>query len=802
MALKILAVLLVFMTVVTAQTVTVVDGSTGRGIPAVAIVSENPRAATTTDSLGRAEISAFHGADRVTFTHVSYQTRVLSHVALERLQIVGLTQKVIALTEVVVSSGLFRDDLRTIPYTADVVRKEQASFANSRTSADLLELAGPVFVQKSQLAGGSPMIRGFAANRVLLVVDGVRMNTAIFRSGNVQNVISLDASAVQNVEVISGPGAVFYGSDAIGGVMDFSTQRPGFSHAGVDLRGEAFVRTSSAEGERSAHGTIIVELPTFGSVTSFTHSRFGDLRAGANGEPSFLRPVYQAGINGVDSQVVNPDPSVQSPSAFSQTAFMQKVRFNPGATWDLEYSFHYSTTTDAPRYDRLTLDANADGLLDYAEWYYGPQTWIMNRLAIGRSGTTFWMDHMRVLAAVQIFEESRHDRRRGSLFRRDQTETVEAVSFQMDIRKAVAEGTLASYGAEFVNNEVGSRAGRIRIDQGAVEPMATRYPDGATWRNIGLYAKLHHSISPRLYVDGGVRLTFHALEAAFDTTQFPLPFTRSEIRGQAVTGGAGMMFMPNGSLRLHAHASSGFRSPNIDDVGKIFESEPGSVVVPNPGLGPEYAYTLEAGVAGVVAERVRVDATIFWTFLDDAHARRPFVFDGRDSIPYDGVLSRVQAVQNAASASVSGVQAGIRLELGDGWVVRSTFSYQRGTEREGDDQPGFPLRHVAPPFGVTTLSYVWGRWHVEGSLRYNAAMRFEDLALSERNDPWSYARDAMGRPHVPGWTVLDLRASVRVGSVVTVQAAAENLTDVLYRPYSSGISAPGRNLMIAIKAAF
>lgn len=802
MALKVLSAMLTLTTFLSAQTVTVVDELTGRGIPSVAIVSENPPAATTTDSLGRAGISAFRGAERVTFTHVSYQTVTFSHAALESLRVVVMREKTIAMTEVVVSSGLFREDLRKIPYTVNVVGKADVSFANPGTSADLLELAGPVFMQKSQLAGGSPMIRGFAANRVLLVVDGVRMNTAIFRSGNVQNVLSVDAPAVQQAEVIAGPGAVFYGSDAIGGVMDFTTLRPGFSQSGTDLRGNAFFRTSSAKGERTAHGTIVVELPTFGSVTSFTHTRFGDLRTGTKGDRAFLRPVYQSVIGGVDAQVVNPNPRIQTPSGYSQTAFMQKLRFSPGPGWDLEYSFHSATTSDAPRYDRLTLDANDDGLLDYAQWYYGPQIWIMNRFALGRSGKTSWMDHVRVLAAVQHFEESRHDRRRGGSSRRDQTETVEAISFSVDFRKAVTGAGILSYGAEWVGNTVGSRALRVRMDNGATEPTATRYPDGSTWSNLGFYAKLQYSLSPRLHLDGGIRLTFHALEAEFDTSQFPLPFTRAELRGRAVTGGAGLVFESNPSLRLHVYASSGFRAPNIDDVGKIFESEPGSVVVPNAALGPEYAYTLEAGVAGVVAERVRLDATVFWTYLDEAHARRPFTYDGRDSIMYDGVLSRVQAIQNVASAVVWGVSAGLHLNLGEEWLVRGLVSYQRGTEREGDGQPDLPLRHAAPLFGFTSVSYIRGSWHFEASLRFNAPMRFEDLALSERNDPFPYARDAEGRPHVPGWTVLDLRASVRLGKVVTMQVAGENLTDVLYRPYSSGISAPGRSLMVAVKVAF
>ena len=118
---------------------------------------------------------------------------------------------------------------KDIPQKIVSINAQSIAFGNSQTSADLLQQSGQVFVQKSQLGGGSPMIRGFATNRVLLSVDGVRMNNAIFRGGNVQNVLSIDPFSIKNTEIIFGPGSVIYGSDAIGGVMNFYTKAPRFS---------------------------------------------------------------------------------------------------------------------------------------------------------------------------------------------------------------------------------------------------------------------------------------------------------------------------------------------------------------------------------------------------------------------------------------------------------------------------------------------------------------------------------------------------------------------------------------------
>src|SRR5688572_16162673 len=144
-----------------------------------------------------------------------------------RAQIDSIDEK--TLEGVVVSVNKWEQKLNEVPNKIVKISKSEILRNNPQTSADLLGQSGTVFIQKSQLGGGSPMIRGFATNRVLLVFDGVRMNNAIYRSGNLQNIISIDALSTQTAEVIFGPGSLIYGSDAIGGVMDFHTLEPRFS---------------------------------------------------------------------------------------------------------------------------------------------------------------------------------------------------------------------------------------------------------------------------------------------------------------------------------------------------------------------------------------------------------------------------------------------------------------------------------------------------------------------------------------------------------------------------------------------
>lgn len=161
------------------------------------------------------------------------------------------------LGEVIVSVNKWEQKINEVPNKITKINKLDILRNNPQTAADLLSQTGAVFVQKSQLGGGSPMIRGFATNRVLLVLDGVRMNNAIYRSGNLQNVISIDALSTETAEVIFGPGSLIYGSDAIGGVMDFHTLNAKFSASEKMLvKGSVLGRYSTANKENTIHADV------------------------------------------------------------------------------------------------------------------------------------------------------------------------------------------------------------------------------------------------------------------------------------------------------------------------------------------------------------------------------------------------------------------------------------------------------------------------------------------------------------------------------------------------------------------
>jgi len=779
------------------QIVTITDGANHQPIELATISSESPSANTITNSKGQANISDFKDSQVIEIRMLGYRTEIFSY---EQLKSAAFTIKLtpgITMDEVVVSASRWNQRSRNIPTKITSIASKTVILQNLQTAADLLGASGKVFIQKSQQGGGSPMIRGFATNRLLYVVDGVRMNTAIFRSGNIQNVISLDPFATEKTEVFFGPGSVIYGSDAIGGVMSFQTLTPQMSLNDEPLiKGSAVTRYSSANNEKTAHFDVNVGWKKWASVTSFSSYDFGDLRMGSHGPEEYLRPFYVQRIDSVDRVITNDDQQIQRPTAYTQMNIMQKIRYKPDGKWDFQYGFHYSTTSDYARYDRHIRYKN--GLPRYGEWYYGPQKWMMNNLSISHTGKTSVYDMMTIRLAQQSFEESRIDRDINKNDRHTRVEEVQAYSLNIDLNKTFGNRHKLFYGIEGVINDVTSTGIDEDISTGISVPGPSRYPQ-SVWASYGAYLNYQYKISEKFALQSGIRYNQYKLDATFDDTFYPFPYSEMNMNDGALTGSLGAIYHPTNDWAISLNASTGFRSPNVDDAGKVFDSEPGNVVVPNPDLKAEYAYNIEMGIAKIFGDIVKIDLTGYYTLLDDAMVRRDYNLNGMDSIMYDGEMSKVQAIQNAARAYVYGIQAGLEVKLPYGFGFTSDFNFQKG-EEELDDASTSPSRHAAPVFGTSKITYAAEKLNMQLYAIYSGAKTYEELPVEEQGKTEIYAIDSDGNPWSPSWYTLNFKALYQITDNFSVSAGLENITDQRYRPYSSGIVAPGRNFIISLRA--
>jgi hemoglobin/transferrin/lactoferrin receptor protein len=427
--------------------------------------------------------------------------------------------------------------------------------------------------------------------------------------------------------------------------------------------------------------------------------------------------------------------------------------------------------------------------------------WRMHNVRATHFKKTGIYDRMRLTMGYQAYEEARIDRTRNNNNRNKQVEQVGAININIDASKQAGKGEFF-YGAEFIHNKVHSFGERTNISNNAVSAYVSRYPDGSKWRTAGAYVSYKYNHSQKLTLLGGLRYSYNSLDATFNKTFINFPYEDAKLRDGALTGNAGLVFRPTDTWQLNANIATGYRMPNVDDIGKLFESVPGNITVPNPNLTPEYAWNFEAGIVKTISGKLRAELTGFYTILDNAIVRRPTTFNGEDSIVFDGVLSRVEALQNVARATVKGIQLSAEYFFTKSLSARTYANWTSGKETDDVKNEQVPLRHAPPFYGSTFIRFSRSKMNVEGYVMYNSKIDNKDLAPSEKSKTDIYAVDDNGMPYSPGWYTLNLKASYQVIKNLTVTAGLENITNQRYRPYSSGIVAAGSNVIVALRASF
>jgi hemoglobin/transferrin/lactoferrin receptor protein len=785
------------------QEVKVLDKDTREPLAHVAIYNKDNSKVALTDFDGVFDANDFNENETIYLKHLGYEPSQTTKNKLSKQGFkIYLVIRPEQLEEVVMSVSKWEQQKKDIPNKIVSIDARSIAFGTPQTSADLLQQSGKIFVQKSQLGGGSPMIRGFATNRLVLSVDGVRMNNAIFRGGNLQNVISIDPFTIRNTEIIFGPGSVIYGSDAIGGVMNFYTKAPVLSqNDSLLVFGGADYRFSSANNENTVHAEVHVGKDKWGSYTSVSRNVFGDLKMGSHGPDSYLRTNYVRRVDGQDLLVANPNPEKQVGSGYDQINLNQKLLYRPNANWSAQMGLYFSETSDYGRYDRLIRPTSDGNGLRSADWYYGPQRWFMSNIQVTKQGNGQFYDRVRLTAAYQNFQESRNNRDfQGSILNTTK-EYVDAINLNVDFENKKIGDFRLYYGTEYIYNKVHSQGTDKNIVTDAIVAAPTRYPNGSTWKSLAGYINGEYRAKPNFTWLSGLRYSHVWVDALFDRNFFDFPFESADLSTGALTGSLGFSWFPKRDLQVTFNGSTGFRAPNIDDIGKIFDSEPGSVVVPNPDLEPEYAYNAEVGIQKNFNDKLVLKGAAYYTYLVDALVRRDFSFNGLDQIEYGGEPSNVQAIQNAAKAYVYGFEFGLDTYLDQHWSLTANITITEGIEEE-EDGTDSPARHAAPTFGDFHVLWKGQKLKLDLFLNYNGEIAASDLALSERSKDYIYAQDSNGNPFSPSWYTLNFRSQYDLTNRLKFIFHWENMTDQRYRTYSSGIVAPGSNLILGASLTF
>ena len=816
--LRIALLLLLVCSTLSAQELTVMD-ELGSPVRDVYLVNKDTSTFSFTDKNGLVNLRYFLNTDMITISHSGFLT-----ISKKKEELFVQGNKLIlmfdpeALGEVVLLTRIDDENLKTTAERRVILHSKEIERLNTQTSAELLEKRAGINVQKSQMGGGSPVIRGFEANRILLVVDGVRLNNAIYRGGHLQNIISIDNTTLDQVDIIFGPGSSEYGSDGLGGVIHLKTKRPKFTEK-PQINHAYMTRFASANKGISRHYDMQYTGQDFALFTSLTHSDFDDLLMGSrrsHGQEDWGK-VYHYIEDG--EQVENPNPNLQKNTGYSQTDFMQKVILRLHPKWTFTGNIQYSNSSDIPRFDKLndynsySYDNENDQTiyygLKYKLWNYGPQKRYFYSLQIDHSLHTRLADSVQFIFAYQDVFESRHVQRfdpNNDLELVDRYENVDVYSININLRKKALR-----YGLEYYYNSVHSKAFKTNYDDNDPESqpyIQTRYPNGgSSMSSIAGFATYSKNFTEQLRLNTGIRYTQNQLHAIFhsDPREWALPYDKLAYKYSALTGNISLAFHPDDSWKIATIASTGFHAPNIDDTGKLFYK--GSILtIPNFNLEPEHARTLELNITKNLNNRLLFNVNTYYTFIEDAIMRVNTNLNFL--INQDDFFTEVKTNENMDNAEIYGTTASASLRIAGNYTLETDYTLIKG--RNIDNQ--LPFTHIPPSFGKTAFYADFDSWRASFFIMYNGRKAIEEYDLASGTDneeesplEWdlteegNWIEDYQGTPL---WYTLNLSAMYRLSDSFTAQMAIENIMDQHYKTFASGLSAPGRNFIVTLRARF
>jgi hemoglobin/transferrin/lactoferrin receptor protein len=807
-----------FSTLSFAQQITVKDEITNENLPDVVIFNENKSQSIITDLDGVVDLSLFSSDENIYFQLLGYSTLKILKIEVLNGTTIYLQSESQNLEEVILSVARSESNVNQIAEKVSVIKSEDLFLSSPASGAELLELSPGVRVQKSQGGGGSPIIRGFEANRVLIVVDGVRMNNAIYRSGHLQNSITIDPNNIERAEVIFGSSSVGYGSDALGGVIHYYTKSP-------ILKDSEKIKSSFTSNYTSANQGLSNNFITnyssenWGSITSISISKFGDIKMGENREHGFktwgLTPLYSENsrYSYYSQPSSNSNENIQKNTGYSQVDLFQKFLVKIGDTNLLSINIQFSESSDIDRFDQLSITKGNS--LKFSEWYYGPQ----KRLLISPSLKIFpnrkFMKKGVITFGFQKINESRIKRKFNSFNRSHQIENLKVFSLNGDFDTSFNNDHSISYGIESTYNYNYSKAydqiieiqGNQVTGLGNKFAIPTRYPsDGSSYTSFASYVNWSWNMSEFFTFNIGTRLTFTGLKASWnDIISVNPQLSEVNLNSKALTTTVSIKLRPSKRVQINTVLSSGFRNPNIDDIGKIRENN-GLLVVPNTFLKPEYAYNLDLGIDfRSLNNKNYISLRGFSTIISRHIGRDEFVVFSDITTPdlstviYNGEEVTTISNKNLGNRFIHGFSI-------DGFTKMTNslkFDYSI-TYTKGDDNDNYgPLPSISPLFGSFALSYSKKGVNLKAIYKFAEAKNPGEYSFGGEDglDETPFIINSEGLLSylgTPKWSDLSIFGSKNISSSVTLRLGLTNVFDSHYRTFASGISAPGRSFQLGL----
>lgn len=633
-----------------------------------------------------------------------------------------------------------------------IVTRAELGEAAMQTPMDALHGEVGTFVQQTTPGQGVVIVRGLKGSEVLHLVDGFRLNNAIFRNSPNQYIALVDGQSLDRIEVVRGPSSTLYGGDAMGGVVQMLTPALRYSDAGWDWSGG--LRAIAASADDSLIGRA--EVAGGGERVAFslgaTSQEVNDLRVGGGD----VRP--QSGLTARSGDF--------------------KVGVKPAEGHEFVLSVQYAEQPRTPRHDALVPGFGQTNP-ENAVFFFEPQQRRFAQLLWRIDAANALFDSGELRVGRQTIVDDRRTRAFGTLNEEVERNRDATTGFVGQFGKQIGEYHHLSYGVEVYRDTVNSSRTRTNINTGATSVRAPRFPDGSWMKSLALYVADDWRVG-RFDLNAGLRYS------RFDVKipeSVDVPGVRLD--PDDLTGNIGVSIELTEPLRFVANLGRGFRAPNIFDLG-IFGVRPGNrYSEPNPNLTPESVISFDAGFK-YGGERMSGELIAFRSSYQD---KITSVLTGEVR---DGAL--VVQNRNITRQDLWGVEAGARYRLPEPDVeLYATATYTRGDERsEGLE---FPADRIPPLYGK-----LGARWKANDRLGLEAYAFY--ASAQDRLSPRDAVDPRINPNGTGGWATLNLRADWRIFDGLGIAVRAENLADKRYREHGSGLDEPGRNVIVSLDYRF
>jgi outer membrane receptor protein involved in Fe transport len=696
-------------------------------------------AETTTTDAGsfRFPETSMSEASRIRFVRAGYaMTTVPVASELEIRMIRVVVDERVAVTALRRERPLF-----DTPQSVSIVTDSDITDRIATSAADALERVTGVQVQRTDLGGGSPYLRGLVGNQILILVDGIRLNNSTFRLGPNQYLNTVDPFGVERIEVIRGPASSLYGSDGLGGVVNVLTGSPAPEPSGQFKVGFDTASDAPLLAARLTEGSDRLRLSAGLSAVDYD-----ELEAGSG-------------------------TGVQSPTGYERRAADLKASIDLGSHGSLTMAAQYFQAEDVPRFDRI--DAGKD--LDFR---FDPQRRILGYVRYKRefdgartpslSGTLSWMEQTE---GRNILRSDASTERR---------ERDEAATFGLGLQLTWPERKRLEWiaGLDLYRDDVASKRTEFDLTSGERQVQRGRFPDGATYSSSAVFAQTTVHAGPRLDFFLGSRYSFFDADAYLDDLQF-----RYETEFDDLTGSANFLLKLTPHVRISGGVNEGFRAPSLDDATVFGEFNAG-VEVPNTDLSPEHILNYELSLK-TLGSRFWTSVTLFDAHLRDLIVRAPGSFEGSATYQGQDVFQR----QNIDRAEIYGGEVEMHLKPRD----RVAISLSAATIRGTNETTGDPLRRIPPTSGHFSLRWLFlrrGAW-------IEVASDFADE--QDRLSPGDVADTRIPDGGTPGYATVHVGAGLRTPKGWQAGLVLHNLGNIDYRVHGSGVDGPGRSARLFVQ---